>query len=82
MRLTLVGLLVVLSLSAASLSSSANDKSSIDKKQAISLALAEYAGKTLKVSETKEYFVVRILQKDGRIIDLQVNKNTGKVKKD
>ena len=82
MRLTLVGLLVVLSLSAASLSSSANDKSSIDKKQAISLALAEYAGKTLKISETKEYFVVRILQKDGRIIDLQVNKNTGKVKKD
>lgn len=82
MRLTLVGLLVVLSLSAASLSSSANDKSGIDKKQAISLALAEYAGKTLKVSETKEYFVVRILQKDGRIIDLQVNKNTGKVKKD
>jgi uncharacterized membrane protein YkoI len=82
MRLTLVGLFVVLSLSVTSLSSLANEVIGIDKKQAISLALAEYAGKTLKVSETKDYFVVRILQKDGRIIDLQVDKKTGKVKKD
>lgn len=82
MRLTLVGLLVVLSLSATSFTSLADDKAEIDKKQAITLALAEYTGKTLKVSETKDYFVVRILQNDGRIIDLQVDKKTGKVKKD
>jgi uncharacterized membrane protein YkoI len=69
-------------LSITSLSSLANEVTGIDKKQAISLALAEYAGKTLKVSETKDYFVVRILQDDGRIIDLQVDKKTGKVKKD
>jgi len=82
MRLTLVGFVVSLSLSLMSATVIANNKANIDKKQAITLALAEYAGKTLKVSEENTYFVVRILQKDGRIVDLKIDKKTGKVKKD
>lgn len=82
MRLTLVSFIIGLSLSLVSATISASNKTNIDKKQAITLALAKYAGKTLKVSEENTYFVVRILQKDGRIVDLKVDKNTGKVKKD
>ena len=82
MRLTLIGLIVGLSLSLVAATVIASNKTNIDKNQAITLALAEYAGKTLKVSEENTYFVVRILQKDGRIVDLKVDKQTGKVKKD
>ncbi|ALO42369.1 PepSY domain-containing protein [Pseudoalteromonas phenolica] len=82
MRLTLVGFVIVLNLSLISVTTIASNESNIDKKQAITLALAEYAGKTLKVSEENNFFVVRILQKDGRIVDLKVDKKTGKVKKD
>ena len=82
MRLTLIGLIVGLSLSLVSATVIASNKTNIDKKQAITLALAKYSGKTLKVSEENTYFVVRILQQDGRIVDLKVDKKTGKVKKD
>jgi uncharacterized membrane protein YkoI len=82
MRLIVVGLIVCLSLSVLPHTAGAKEITNINKKQAISLALAEYTGKTLKVTENKDFYIVRILQKDGRIIDLKVDKKTGKVKKD
>ncbi|MBD1581653.1 PepSY domain-containing protein [Pseudoalteromonas sp. S16_S37] len=54
----------------------------IDKKQAIELALAQYQGRTLKITEQSDSFVVRILQTDGRVIDIHVDKKTGAVTKD
>lgn len=57
-------------------------KQAISKKQAVELALADFDGKTLKISERGNYYIVRILQSNGRIVDLKVNKQTGEVKKD
>ncbi|MFC3034642.1 PepSY domain-containing protein [Pseudoalteromonas fenneropenaei] len=54
----------------------------ITKKQAVELALKEYKGRTLKISDHNDYYVVRILQDDGRVIDVQVDKKTGEVRKD
>ncbi|QTL34513.1 PepSY domain-containing protein [Pseudoalteromonas viridis] len=54
----------------------------ISKKQAVKLATDKYSGKTLKISKQGEYYVVRILLDDGRIIDLKVHQVTGEVKKD
>jgi uncharacterized membrane protein YkoI len=74
-------LLLSFALLTSSFSMQANpDK--VDKKQAIALATKTHAGKTLKVTEQSSHFIVRILQKDGRIIDLKVDKKTGKVEKD
>ncbi|MCG7535853.1 PepSY domain-containing protein [Pseudoalteromonas sp. OOF1S-7] len=54
----------------------------ISKKQAVKLATDLYSGKTLKISKQGDYYVVRILLDDGRIIDLKVHQVTGEVKKD
>ncbi|MCO7187248.1 MULTISPECIES: PepSY domain-containing protein [unclassified Pseudoalteromonas] len=54
----------------------------ISKKQAVKLATDQYAGKTLKISKQGDYYIVRILRDDGRIIDLKVHQVTGEVKKD
>ncbi|MBE0368341.1 MULTISPECIES: PepSY domain-containing protein [Pseudoalteromonas] len=61
---------------------SSAEKQTITKKQAVELALADFSGRTLKITEQGDYFIVRILQSNGRIVDLKVNKVTGEVKKD
>ena len=83
LQLTLIALVLAFFSSVADANShNDKDRKAISKKQAVSLALKEYAGKTLKISEESQYFVVRILQSDGRIVDLKINKTTGEVKKD
>ncbi|KZN68750.1 PepSY domain-containing protein [Pseudoalteromonas luteoviolacea] len=54
----------------------------ISKKEAVQLATTKQPGKTLKISLEGDFYVVRILQSDGRIIDVKVHKVTGEVKKD
>ncbi|MBQ4849828.1 PepSY domain-containing protein [Pseudoalteromonas sp. MMG012] len=61
---------------------SSAEKQTITKKQAVELALTDFSGRTLKITEQGDYFIVRILQSNGRIVDLKVNKVTGEVKKD
>ncbi|MBQ4811045.1 hypothetical protein A7985_00860 [Pseudoalteromonas luteoviolacea] len=59
-----------------------NTQDTISKKEAVQLATTKQPGKTLKISLEGDYYVVRILQSDGRIIDVKVHKVTGEVKKD
>jgi uncharacterized membrane protein YkoI len=54
----------------------------VTKKQAVELALDNYAGRTLKITENTDSYVVRILQNDGHVVDIRVDKKTGTVKKD
>jgi uncharacterized membrane protein YkoI len=69
-------------LSCTHIASAAEDGENINKKQAIELALTQYQGRTLKITEQNDSFVVRILQTDGRVIDIRVDKKTGTVTKD
>ncbi|CAM4145640.1 PepSY domain-containing protein [Pseudoalteromonas byunsanensis] len=54
----------------------------ISKRQAVELALAECQGRTLKITEQSDDYIVRILRDDGRVVDIRVDKKTGTVKKD
>ncbi|MBQ4832246.1 PepSY domain-containing protein [Pseudoalteromonas sp. MMG010] len=54
----------------------------VSKKKAVFLAKKSTQGKTLKITEHKQFYTVRILKTDGHVVDLQINKKTGKVKKD
>jgi uncharacterized membrane protein YkoI len=83
MRLSICLLLLGLFLTSNSaFNAEKSNEQAITKKQAVELALASYAGKTLKITEQNDDFIVRILQSNGRIVDLKVNKMTGEVKKD
>ena len=52
------------------------------KRQAVQIVKKEYPGKVLKVKDQDKHFRVRVLQTQGRVIDVKVNKADGKVKKD
>ncbi|CCQ11765.1 hypothetical protein PALB_26660 [Pseudoalteromonas luteoviolacea B = ATCC 29581] len=54
----------------------------LTKKQAVALALKEYNGRTLKITDNGSYYVIRILRDSGRVLDVQVDKKSGAVKKD
>jgi uncharacterized membrane protein YkoI len=58
------------------------ESNTVSKKQAVELALKEYSGKTLKITDEGTYYVVRILRDNGRVLDVQVDKKTGAVRKD
>jgi uncharacterized membrane protein YkoI len=73
-------LLVAITLSPLALSESESD--TINKKQAVELALKEYSGRTLKITDQGTYYVIRILRDNGRVLDVQVDKKTGAVRKD
>lgn len=57
-------------------------KAEISKKQAVELAKKNEDGKTLKITDQNDIYTVRILKNDGHVVDVHVNKKTGKVKKD
>ncbi|MGO2011468.1 MAG: PepSY domain-containing protein [Pseudoalteromonas sp.] len=57
-------------------------KAEVSKKQAVELAKGSQHGKTLKITEQTNVYTVRILKTDGHVIDVHINKKTGKVKKD
>lgn len=57
-------------------------KAAISKKQAVELAKKNEDGKTLKITDQNDIYTVRILKNDGHVVDVHVNKKTGKVKKD
>jgi uncharacterized membrane protein YkoI len=59
-----------------------SESNTVSKKQAVELALKEYSGKTLKITDEGTYYVVRILRDNGRVLDVQVDKKTGAVRKD
>lgn len=54
---------------------SAAKSTSIGKRQAVQIVKKEYPGQVLKVKEKDSHFKVRVLQSQGHVIDLNVNKN-------
>ncbi|MFC0116738.1 PepSY domain-containing protein [Pseudoalteromonas xiamenensis] len=58
------------------------DSDTLTKKEAVELALKEYSGKTLKITDQGSYYIIRILGSNGRVLDVQVDKKTGAVRKD
>lgn len=58
------------------------DKAEVSKKKAVILAKQTTDGTTLKITEKINFYTVRILKNDGHVVDLQINKKTGEVKKD
>ncbi len=54
----------------------------VTKQQAHDNALQQFPGKVIKVSEAEGFFKVRILQGNGIMIDVTVNKQTGEITKD
>jgi uncharacterized membrane protein YkoI len=51
----------------------------VTKNEAVKAARAKFPGKVVKISNAKKYFNVRVLQKNGRVITVKVDKKTGKV---
>ncbi len=54
----------------------------VTKQQAHDGALKQFPGKVIKVSDADGFFKVRILQVNGIMIDVTVNKQTGEITKD
>ncbi|QPB82939.1 PepSY domain-containing protein [Pseudoalteromonas rubra] len=77
-----LAIILVFCLLGAQPTEASQKQDTISKKQAVKLATDQYSGKTLKISKRGDYYVVRILLDDGRIIDLKVHQVTGEVKKD
>jgi len=68
-----------------STSSQANvkaDKLQVNREQAAALAQQRYPGKIVKVQTEKQYYRIRVLQADGRVITVLVDGQTGRVKRD
>ncbi|MDP4536399.1 hypothetical protein Q3O60_09390 [Alkalimonas collagenimarina] len=80
LRRTAILLLVALLL-AAPAAVQAN-RASIDKEQAAELALQQYPGRVLNVKTESQHYRVRVLQRDGRVVTLLVDRRTGRLTKD
>ncbi|MFT4940166.1 MAG: putative membrane protein YkoI [Paraglaciecola sp.] len=68
------------------LSSTAVDAQSkqkpIDKSQAAKRAQQKVKGRVLKVDQSNSKYRVKVLQKSGRVVSVDVDKNSGKVSKE
>lgn len=51
----------------------------IDKSQAAQKAQQQYKGRVLKVDQNKNKYRVKVLQKSGRVVSVDVDKTSGKV---
>lgn len=80
LRCTAMWVLVAL-LFAAPMSADAN-RTSLNKEQAAELALERYPGRVLNVKTESQHFRVRVLQHDGRVVTLLVDRRTGRITKD
>lgn len=60
----------------------AKDKQTINKKQAAAIVTKEVPGKIIHVQETKQFYKVRVLRPKGKLVDVNVDKKQGKIKKD
>lgn len=65
-----------------SLAAGSHDNKPISREQAVNLAQQKYPGKVLKVQDKQQYYRIRVLQTDGRVITVLVDGQTGRIKKD
>lgn len=54
----------------------------VSKEQAVALVQQQYQGKIMKLRTDKRYYRIRVLQRDGRVITVLVDNQTGQVHKD
>ena len=71
-------LCVLLSLSMAP-TVDAQSGNGISKNKAVKMATAKYPGKVVKITGSSKTYQVRVLQKNGRVITVKVDKTTGKI---
>lgn len=55
-------------------------KTDLNKTQAADRARQQVKGRVLKVEKQKNQYRVKVLQKSGRVVSVDVDKNSGKVK--
>ncbi|MFA3790112.1 PepSY domain-containing protein [Aliiglaciecola sp. SL4] len=55
--------------------------SSIDKAQAAEKVLKKVRGRVLRVNQSKNTYKVKVLQKTGRVVTVDVDKRSGKITK-
>ncbi|MFT5161623.1 MAG: putative membrane protein YkoI [Alteromonadaceae bacterium] len=51
----------------------------INKSQAVNTVKRKYPGKIIKITNGSNHYQVRLLQKDGRVVNVKVDKNSGKI---
>lgn len=68
----------LLSLSLASTVDARNTKG-VSKNKAVSTATAKYPGKVVKISGGSKFYRVRVLQKNGRVVTVKIDKKTGRI---
>ena len=52
----------------------------VSKNQAVRTATSKYPGKVVKISNNKATYRIRVLQKNGRVITVTVDKKSGRIK--
>lgn len=75
-------LTIVLLCSSLAQADDKSDKLQVSREQAAALAQQRYPGKIVKVQTQKQYYRIRVLQADGRLVTVLVDGQSGRVKRD
>lgn len=54
----------------------------VSREQAAALAQQSFPGKIVKVQVQQQYYRIRVLQADGRVVTVLVDGQTGRIKRD
>jgi uncharacterized membrane protein YkoI len=73
--------LTAISLSSFSVSAQNNQTAPKTKSEAAKKAQQKVSGRVLKVDQNKSKYRVKVLQKSGRVVSVDVDKKSGKVSK-
>ncbi|WJG10839.1 PepSY domain-containing protein [Aliiglaciecola sp. LCG003] len=76
-----VFLLLLTLLFAGQVSAQNNGNAEIDKAQAVQKAQQQAKGRVLRVDQSKTKYKVKVLQKSGRVVTVDVDKRSGQVTK-
>jgi uncharacterized membrane protein YkoI len=57
----------------------ARSNKGVSKNKAVSTAVSKFPGKVVKVSGHSKFYQIRVLQKNGRVVTVKVDKLTGQI---
>ncbi|MBZ9611705.1 PepSY domain-containing protein [Rheinheimera maricola] len=75
-------MLLTSTLSSAALAMTSPKRPAVTKEQAAQLAQQRYPGKIVKVQTEQQFYRIRLLQSDGRVITVLVDGRTGRVQRE
>ena len=81
LRAVFTSLLIVLSLLVSPVSVAQSKSKGINKEQAVKKAQQQVKGRVLKVDRRNSKYRVKMLQKSGRVVNVDVDRKSGKVTK-